>query len=314
MSGPKTLARRILITGATGQLGFELQLQLQEEALVKPHEALDITKHAFVKKTVEMLRPAAVFNCAAVAQDWDAAERPLTARQVNGTAVSNLAQICFDLDIPFIHFGCPSVFGEPLEHSRPFTEKDTPAPDTPLGVSKLLGEYGILQQAEAARLKGKAARYWVFRLGAIFERPWRAYPNILQRILQAAECPQKRVPVLPEDQIVSPTAVSDVVAAMTWLLKNLDAVPPGIYHLANEGSCSLSRLAQHLLRYNNRGRGYSELLFKPARTLNSLEGVSGGYMQVFQALDCAKFLAFSPNCLRPWEDAVEMYMKDRRQA
>lgn len=314
MSGPKTMARRILITGANGQMGFELQMRLQAEALVKPRDTFDLSKHRLVQKTLDTLRPDVVINCAALASDSQAAEKPLTAAAVNGTDVANLAVACFSNDIPLIHFSCPTVFGDPAATRKPFTEDCPVAPTTPLGTSKLFGEYGILQAAELARQHDRDPRYWILRVGALFERPWRTYPNLLQSILAIAEQSHRRQQALPADQVMSPTSTEDVATAVLCLLKELPHWDIGVYHIANEGFCTMAELAQRLLMHNNRGRGFSELLFSSVRALNTLESTNAPYMQAYQALDCTKFTNASPRRLPPWEEAVEKYMRDRRQS
>lgn len=313
----KIVTRRILLTGAMGQLGYELHQRLADESIAKPHDSLDLNKHKLVQQFVQSLRPDVLINCAAISDEYEAARDPVAAMQLNGAAVGNLAEACFLADVPFLHISCASVFGD--SGNSPYKETNYPQPSTPLGVSKLTGEHCVLQAAEAARAQGHTPRYWIIRLGALFERPWRTYRNVLQRILTISEQPHRRHIALPSDQIISPTSAEDAVSAILYLLSNQPDFQSGVYHIANDGSCSLPELAQFVLSRNPKGRSYSELTFKPIRDILPIAGAAPAalglltVMQRYQAMACPRFLTNSDYRLAPWQDAVERFMKDRKR-
>lgn len=306
----KLVTRRILLTGAMGQLGYELHQRLADESIAKPRDSLDLNKHKLVQEFVQSLRPDVLINCAAVSDELEAARDITTAMQLNGAAVGNLAEACFAADIPLLHISCASVFGD--SGNSPYKETSYPQPSTALGVSKLTGEHCILQAAEMARARGHKPRYWIVRLGALFERPWRTYRNVLQRILAISEQPHRKHIALPSDQVISPTSTEDAVSALLYLLSNQADFESGVYHIANEGHCPLPELAQFVLSLNPKGRSFSELTFKPIRAILPTAGATA-VMQRYQAIVCPRFLANSDYRLAPWQDAVERFMKERKR-
>lgn len=310
----KVVTRRLLLTGAMGQLGYELHQRLGDESIAKPRDSLDLRKHKLTQQAVQTLRPDVLINCAAIADEYQAARDPAAAMELNGAAVGNLAEACFTADIPFIHISCASVFGD--SGDTPYRETSYAQPSTPLGISKLAGEHGVMHAAEMARAAGHTPRYWILRLGALFERPWRTYRNVVQRILAIAEQPHRKHIVLPSDQIVSPTGAPDAASAILYLLANQTDFDSGVYHIANEGHCSIPELAQLVLSLNPKGRNYSELTFKPTRAILPAASDTPGeqtVLQRYQAIACPRFLTHSDYRLAPWQDAVERFMKERKR-
>src|ERR1700739_1269018 len=104
---------KVLITGAAGQLGKELERQLGPlRAIPRPHEVFDITNLAAIREWLPILNPDVVINCAAYTNPILAEQHPEDCWRVNALAVGNLARTCADAGIPFVHISSDYVFGQ----------------------------------------------------------------------------------------------------------------------------------------------------------------------------------------------------------
>ncbi len=133
----------ILVTGANGQLGWEVARRvhiagLKCDALGK--DELDITKPDAVSLTVNRLAPSIVINAAAYT-NVDRAEGDASVFAVNRDGAANLANACAAADIPLIHFSSDYVFDGTKR--TPYTEDDPVSPLGAYGRSKLAGEEAV---------------------------------------------------------------------------------------------------------------------------------------------------------------------------
>ena len=135
------MAKRVVVFGASGQLGVELCAELGLRGYeVKGFERtkIDIANGDLVERTLAEFDPFAVFNAAAYNQ-VDVAERePQAAFEANGLAVRNLALACRQNDARLVHFSTDYVFDGTA--GRPYTEADSVHPLGAYAVSKLAGE------------------------------------------------------------------------------------------------------------------------------------------------------------------------------
>ncbi len=133
----------ILVTGAQGQVGFELaRLLLPYGDVVGTDRAtLDLADPDAIVAAVRGVKPALIVNAGAYT-DVDRAESEVAlAHAVNGRAPGIFAEEAKRLDAPLIHFSTDYVFDG--KRDTPYPEDAPPAPLNAYGASKLEGERAI---------------------------------------------------------------------------------------------------------------------------------------------------------------------------
>src|SRR6185437_3691786 len=133
-------AFRIVVTGADGQVGWELTRALQPVGEVIPltRAALDLTKTDEIEDVLVRCRPNLICNAAAYTAVDRAEDDEETARRVNSDAVRAIAIGAGRVDASLIHFSTDYVFDGELD--RPYLEGDRPNPLNAYGRTKLMGE------------------------------------------------------------------------------------------------------------------------------------------------------------------------------
>ena len=210
--------RRILITGANGQLGRALRRAFaDEDVLALSHEDWDVTRppsDALVRNSCDLVLHAAAWT------DVDGAEAdPQSATAVNVGGTAHAAAI----GAPLVFFSTDYVFDG--RKREPYTESDGPNPISAYGRSKLLGE---------AAAGGEA---WVVRSSWLFGPTGH---NFLRTMLRLGT-EEEEVSVV-DDQRGCPTAVGHLAAAARELVDR--GVPRGVWHLAAAGDCTWAEFAE----------------------------------------------------------------------
>lgn len=216
---------KILVTGAHGQVGMELNFLsslLETHAFVfVSHADLDIADEAAVNTFVANGNFTALVNCAAyTAVDKAESEKEL-AYNVNATAAGNLAKVCKQHGVRFIHFSTDFIFDG--THSVPYSEDEVTAPLSVYGASKLEGEK-LVQQHNPDALIIRTS--WVY---SSFGN------NFVKTILRL--CRERESLNVIFDQVGTPTYARDLAAAVLQILQQPEW-KPGVYNYSNEGVAS----------------------------------------------------------------------------
>lgn len=229
------MMRRVLVTGASGQLGTAIVRAFADcDVVAHTSATLDITDARRVRGAVDAARPDVIINCAAF-NDVDGAEdRPLEALAVNAFAVRTLARAADDVGATLVHYGTDFVFDGTA--SEPYDEGDAPSPRSTYGASKLLGEWFALDPARA----------FVLRVESLFGTPrdWSGRRGTLHGLVSGIE--EGRELRVFTDRVVSPSYTADVAAATRHLLERRAA--PGLYHCVNTGHATWQELAEETAR------------------------------------------------------------------
>lgn len=221
---------KILVTGANGQLGNELRRLCKNfpglEFIFTDVDMLDITNPDAVSVFMEASKPAIVVNCAAYTDVDKAEEDVKNARKVNALAPQVLAAACAMQNAFLIHVSTDYVFDG--TSTVPYTEEDEPNPQSVYGSSKLEGE---------EKIRTVFDDYVIIRTSWLYSEYG---SNFLRKIL-ALGADREQIEVV-DDQIGSPTYARDlancIIDIIIKSILNPQAYLPGIYHYANQGTCS----------------------------------------------------------------------------
>lgn len=289
------LEEKILITGAGGQLGYELKERLGDRATPKPREAMDVTDIWKIKEWLPVLRPDMIIHCAAYTDPIKAEREPTECWAVNALSTHALALVAKRIGCPFLFISTDMVFGAytSLYGRVPFGEKYPVGPVNVLGNSKAAAEHAVLQ----ANPDGQ--NYWILRTATLYERPWRARNNFPQQLLQ--RCGRPTPVSLPDDTIVSSTYVPHLADAIMLIIENRDTFPAGTYHVTNAESCSLFDLGREFCN------GYSKpptLVPTTHEEYYGRQNVAPAAMPRYSVLTSKKFDDLTGRPLPHWRDAV----------
>ena len=220
-SGGAARVERVLLLGAHGMLGRELDAQAPNSVSVRSVdlEELDITRRDAVADALELHRPDVVVNAAAYTRVDDAEREFEEAMRVNGTAVAALGEECKARDIRVVHFGTDYVFDG--RGDRPYTEDSPTSPVNRYGESKLEGE---------RRLLASGARALVIRTQWLFGVHGRSFPRTMWQRARAGQTTR-----VIADQTGRPTYARDLAEAV-WRLVALRT--EGVVHATNGGQAT----------------------------------------------------------------------------
>jgi dTDP-4-dehydrorhamnose reductase len=220
---------RVLITGANGMLGRDLQAALaghQVTALARAD--LDVTDAAAVASAVH--GHDAVVNCAAYTKVDDAETHEALAYAVNATGTANLAAACAETGARLVTVSTDYVFDG--NATEPYAEDLPRDPINAYGRTKAAGE----ELALAAHPAGT----YVVRTAWLYGEHG---PNFAQTMLNLAKA--KDTWSVVDDQLGQPTWTADLAGQIVALLE-ADA-PAGIYHGTNSGQATWYEFARAVL-------------------------------------------------------------------
>jgi dTDP-4-dehydrorhamnose reductase len=210
--------RRVLITGAGGQLGHALgQVFSGDDVLALTHADWDVTQppsSSLLQREVDLVLHAAAWT------DVDGAEAdPQSAAAVNIAGTAHAAA----LKAPLVTYSTDYVFDG--RKRSPYVESDGPNPMSAYGRTKLHGEAAAGRQA------------WVVRTSWLFGPTGHNFLRTMLRLGAGRE----EVAVV-DDQRGSPTFVGHLAAATRELVDG--ELPHGLWHLTADGDCTWADFAE----------------------------------------------------------------------
>ena len=216
----------VLVTGANGQLGSEIQNNTHRISnyYFSDADSLDITDAQAIRAFVQQHAINLIVNCAAYTNVDKAEDDCATAEAINHTAVAHLASVCKEFQLPLIHISTDYVFGG--TKNTPYRETDATQPLGVYGRTKLAGEQAI-QNSGIEHLIIRTSWLYSLRFGNNFVKT-------IQRL--SGERSQLKVVA---DQVGTPTNAADLADFIVQAIEN--AWYQGkreVYHFSNEGVCS----------------------------------------------------------------------------
>lgn len=226
----------ILIFGAGGQLGQELQRSASAKAI--PHKGLshaevDIADAASVAEALGKMKPTVVINAAAYTK-VDLAEKEIEAARLgNEIGPGVIAAACAATQTPLVHISTDYVFDG--SKSGPYVESDPIAP---------LGIYGRTKAAGEAAVRQANRRHIILRTSWVYGEFGNNFLKTMLRL--AKERDELRVVA---DQHGCPTSTRDIAEAILRIAPLLasDSSLYGTYHFAGAGATSWHGFANRII-------------------------------------------------------------------
>ncbi|MBX7230188.1 MAG: dTDP-4-dehydrorhamnose reductase [Burkholderiaceae bacterium] len=240
----KDAPQTILLLGANGQLGWQLQRSLSiagslvscaRTPLAGSHMcALDIVDTDALVRAIRALKPAVIVNAAAYTAVDKAESDQESAFAANAIAPGIIAQEALKYGALLIHYSTDYVFDG--EKSSPYLENDIPGPRTVYGASKLAGEQAIVASGVDS---------FIFRLSWVFSEHGSNFPKTMLRLARERESLNV---VADQHGRPTPAALAADICAICIREKALRSSASSIYHLAANGECSWHGFAQETIR------------------------------------------------------------------
>lgn len=230
--------KRVLVTGAMGQLGLSLrdiQKDFQNLELdFTNKDQIDITQSIQVKKAFETGNFDYCINCAAFTNVEQAEKSPEKAFKVNAEAVKNLALVCKQYSAALIHISTDYVFDG--VKGVPYTIDDRPNPINQYGKSKWEGEKYVQEIME---------EYYIVRTSWLYHKKYgkNFYRTILEKAKRGEELR------ITDEQVGCPTNAANLANYVLKLVSNKNQ-HYGIYHFTDGKAMSWYGFALNILAEN----------------------------------------------------------------
>ena len=295
---------KVLVTGTSGQLGFDVMMELKKRGyegigadradsdVEFEHVILDITNAKSVSEVVNEVKPDAIIHCAA----WtnvDGAEAPenrdaVMAVNVEGTR--NLAEAAKAVDAKFMYISTDYVFNGRGE--RPWQPDDKEyAPLNVYGESKLNGELVVSEILN---------KYFIVRIAWVFGKNGN---NFIKTMIKVGET-HDTVEVV-SDQIGTPTYTFDLARL---LVDMIETDKYGYYHATNEGGyISWADFAKEI--YKDAGMNV-KVVAVSTEDYEKKVGKTVAKRPFNSRLDKTKLVEAGFKPLPLWQDAVQRYVEE----
>jgi dTDP-4-dehydrorhamnose reductase len=284
---------RILLTGASGQVGFELARTLAPlgDVTALTRADCDLADPAALTAALDRVQPTIVVNPAAYTAVDRAESDEAGAMAVNAGAPAVLARWAAEHNALLLHYSTDYVFDG--SQTEPYRETDSARPLSVYGRSKWLGE-------EAIRLAG--ARHVILRTSWVFGRHGANFLKTMLRL--GAERDSLRVVA---DQFGAPTSAALIAEVTTDIVRRAQrrgaAVPLGTYHLAARGRTNWCDYARYVIA-GARARG-AVLKVGEIEAIGSADYPLPAPRPAYASLDCGKLERDFGVVLPPWQEGVD---------
>lgn len=277
--------KKIIVTGANGQLGRAINLQYADsteyELINTDVGELDITRVDKVMEFARDVRPYAIINCAAyTAVDACEKEEDLAFR-INAIGARNLSIAAEETGAKLMHISTDYVFDG--NGHRPYIETDPTGPQGAYGRTKLAGENFV---------KEFSNRHFIIRTAWLYGDG----KNFVRTMLRLSETNDKVRVVM--DQVGSPTSASELAKAVAYLLPTENY---GLFHGTCEGDCSWAEFTKEIFRLAGKGT--------TVEAITTEEYGAAAKRPAYSILENYMFKMTTDFLFADWHDAIAEYLR-----
>jgi dTDP-4-dehydrorhamnose reductase len=275
---------KILITGAGGQLGQELQVASSKYPQFEFHfftkAKLPVDDADSVSDHFSIIDPTICINAAAYTAVDKAEQEKEVAFRINGEAVGIIAKACAKQNAWLIHISTDYVFDG--NSSIPLKEDDFVSPVNTYGESKLKGEQLAFSNNE---------KTIIIRTSWVYSEFGNNFVKTMMRLMKEKD----QINVI-DDQYGSPTYAADLSEAILQILRNKNLVS-GIYNYSNEGKITWYEFAQ----------GIKELIGSSCKInpIPTVQYPTPAKRPHFSLLDKNKIMETYKIQMIPWRDSLK---------
>jgi|ERR1700722_3396284 len=239
------MRRKILLTGKSGQVGFELAKLLPAlGAVIAPdRREMDLQSPDSTRRMIRDVRPELIVNAAAYTDVSKAEIEKDKARAVNADAPEIMAEEGKRIGSVLLHYSTDYVFDG--TKTCPYDEEDKPNPINVYGETKLAGEHAV---------RRTGVPYLILRTAWVYGMKGR---NFLTTVLQLAS--EREELTVVRDQIGAPTWSREIAVATKNILVQLAECGQnslsklnGVYHLTSAGQVNRFDFATAILEEASR--------------------------------------------------------------
>ena len=282
----------ILVTGANGQLGWELGQLANSYPAYKfvfvDRSQLDLAFPATFEKMIHTIKPDCIVNTAAyTAVDKSETEKAL-AHTVNATAVQELARISKRLAIPFITYSTDYVFDG--DATQPYATSTKMDPVNFYGSTKAAGETLAMEANEHTI---------VIRTSWVFSSHGNNFVKTMIRLMKERESLN-----IVADQKGRPTYAKDLAMATMKMIEamNVGKSMNGVYHFANTGETTWFNFAAKI-----KAIAGLDCVLNPIETKDF---PTPAKRPAYSVLDTSKIEEALSLSIPTWEEALMSCMKE----
>ncbi|EKN71356.1 dTDP-4-dehydrorhamnose reductase [Neobacillus bataviensis LMG 21833] len=280
---------RVVVTGAAGQLGQDVMLELarkNHEAIGTDRTKLDITNEADVFAFIGEVKPDVILHCAAYTNVDAAEENEELAYQINASGTEYLAKAAAQVGAKILYVSTDYVFdgtaSEPYEVNQQ---------------TKPLGAYGRTKLAGEELLQKNLKEFFIVRTAWVFGIHGNNFVKTMLRL--GAE--RGEVGVV-HDQVGSPTYTVDLARFMVELM---DTDKYGIYHATNSGVCSWYEFAVEIFK--------QAVMNVTVNPLTSDQFPRPAARPQYSVLNKNKIKEKGLTPLRDWKEALAAYLDESKR-
>lgn len=286
----------ILVTGANGQLGNEIQNVSKQSTdhyiftdVCDGYEHLDITNISAIREMVNSNDVQCIINCAA----WTNVDKAETAGEIvetlNATAPENLAKVMKEVGGLLVHVSTDYVFGAD-PYNTPCQEDQKGTPTGVYGLTKLHGEQ---------KIQATGVNHIIIRTAWLYSEYGHNFVKTMLNL--TATKPQLKVVF---DQCGTPTYAGDLAYAIYDIVENRKYEGhSGIYHFSNEGVCSWYDFTKAIAHY----AGNEACDIQPC---HSDEFPSPVTRPAYSVLDKTKIKSVFDTKVPYWTDSLKLCLKN----
>ncbi len=290
------MSRRILITGGSGQVGWELRRTLAPlgEIAAPGRDQLDLCDLPRVQQYIADFRPDWIVNAAAYTAVDRAEEKRAEASLLNQQLPALLADEVSRSGGVLIHYSTDYIFNG--EQQTPYREDDVVSPLNHYGASKWAGEEAVRHRCE---------KHLIFRTSWVYGTRGHNFLLTIQRLARE------------RDEI---TVVADQIGAPTWSRQIAEATALvilqaqqrnhdwGTYHLSSQGETSWFGFAQQIIALTATGHSLN------IRPITTADYPTVARRPSYSCLDGHRLYQTFGVQLPQWQEALELCLDHTKKA